>query len=230
MIEITTNRIEPEFFTNIMSSINYDYANLEKIKNIYGFVKNKYPRHILIGLCKLKFSAYTELSKTVDTVHTDRFEKAISNLIAAGIVVPITNKDEKYEFILKFWRRYRVRSPKTTPPAFYKLHPQWKNMIPDLVKFISSYSHDQNTINIDEINKRNEAYKNFCDKEKAHFESQEELKKNSIGQCKECGNYIRQDAERGKHYHKFPIGLICDRCDRRESDKRKWIHTNNKQR
>ena len=207
-----------------MDSINYDYANLEKIKNIYEFIKNKYTRHILIGLCKLEFSAYTELAELVNTAYSDRFKTAINHLIVAGIVVPITNKDEKYEFILKFWRRYRVRSPKTTPPAFYRLHPQWKKLIPDLEKFISSYSPDQNSINIDEINKRNEAYKKFCDTEKAYFESQEDLKKNSIGKCQECGNYIPNTAERGKNYHKFPIGLICQRCNRRDPDKRKkWI-------
>ena len=225
-MHIATDLIEPKFFKKILDLINNDPFNLDKIERICKLLKNKYPSHILIGLHKLEFSAFSELSNFLNTDNSGRFRKHIGELVRAGIIIPVTKSFENYEFILKFWTTYYIHSPKSNPPAFYRLHSSWIKIIESLQDFLSSGSFGTNSIDMIGINKRMDTYKDFCFREKADFDAIEDLKKNSIGQCQECKKYIRKNSTRGKDYHKYPIGLICNLCNKKANDRTKWMHAN----
>ena len=223
VMPISVKQLDKNLIIQLSKLMKGDLKKSLEISCFTRFLENKYSSRILYGLLKLEFSAYWELLKLLNVCDSRKFQITISNLIQAGIVSPILRTSDQYEFILKFWKELYCHS--SGNPAFYQLNNNWIDTI-KLVEPIIIHSHNQDQTNDQNIKIRMDKYRVYCKKAKAELERIEEIKKNSIGECKNCGVLISMAAIRGLDYHIFPIGIICNLCDKRSDDKSKWIHFN----
>jgi hypothetical protein len=219
---ISRDNIDLNFFNKISEHIADDKDNFLMYEEFGKLVKNVYPSRILYGLLKLEFSAYWELSTLLATPDNKTLQIAMSDLIRKGIVTPIYNSSERYDFILKFWKTIYRRS--SHPPAFYEIHPKWIDLMKNIESILLENFKGSEPIDLQGIETRMHRYRQHCRKEKAELEKIEEFKRNALGNCHTCDRLIMKNEKRGKAYHKYPIGLICDKCFRDPNkDSSKWM-------
>jgi RNA polymerase-binding transcription factor DksA len=106
------------------------------------------------------------------------------------------------------------------------IKPEWVGTIRKIEPLLMADSAKFQMINTEGIKSRMKEYKEYKQNEITEKKRIEDVKKNSMGKCKECGNYIPNTAVRGKDYHIFPIGLICQRCNRDPDKREKWMQRN----
>lgn len=221
---ISGHRADLDFFTKLSALIADDPDKFLLFEEFIRLVKNTYPSRILYGLLKLEFSASWELSTLLAISDNKTTRHAMSDLIQKGIVIPIYKTSEKYDFILKFWKTIYKRS--SHPAAFFKLHSNWIQFIKNNESILSENFKASDPIDFKGIDMRMNRYRQYCEKEKAALQAIENLKKNAIGKCENCDEFIFKNHVKNTDYYKYPIGFICHRCWEYEKDQKKrtkWI-------
>jgi len=190
VINISPNQLDIKLILKMINLIDGDFDKFQMMKRFIKAMDKKYSSRILYGLHKLEFSGYWEILKLTNINDNRCIQQSVSILAREGIVMPITKDSAKYDFILKFWKEtYRHSS---RPPAFYRLHPNWTKLIQLLEPVFLKKFKGGNSIDMQAIEYRIELYDSYCAKSQAEVKALKDVKKNSIGQGKECENYIHK--------------------------------------
>lgn len=224
VLKISTKSIEIDIFNELLNVFDGNSDKYHKVNRLISILNKHYSAMIIFTLHKLDFSANWELFTLANLKDKHAIQQNMSDLMMAGIVVPIKRDSDDYAIIDKCWKKIYKHSP--CSPAFYRLNPEWvesfKLFEPILLEKISNI----NSVNMAAIDKRIDLYKRFSSRALDERRTIQEKENNSMGKCAECNNFVPKTAIRGEGYHKYPIGLICGRCDKRASveKRRTWIH------
>ena len=190
---------------------------------ILQFFTNKYHSKVMYCILLLNFSSYWELSINLN-LNMDMLRRSISDLEQCGIVVELRKDDHRYIPITKYWKSTYPTSPNI--PILFMLNPHY-------ARIVEMYQEDicQRYITNKEysyLRRRGNEYKRYYERLKKQLSFVRKKEDESIGRCRHCGKLIINTAIRGRDYHKFTIGLICNscRCSATKELMKKWMHKN----
>lgn len=207
---MTIFRADPETFSKISDLIADDIDKFRILEEFRRIVINTYPSRILYGLLKLEFSAAGELGTLLSIKDNRTTTEALGYLIRTGIVVPIYNKSERYNFIKSFWKTIYKRS--SYPIAFYNIHPDWVEFVKSIQSVLLEDYKSANPIDHDRIDERMQKYEEHCQNNLDDLKKAEDKEKNSLGLCPLCNKYIHKDSVINKDYtfyHGIKIHKEC---------------------
>jgi len=223
VLRISNNHIDVGFATEFFKIIDGDIRKFSTLNSVFSILNQKYCPWIIFVLHKFKFSAYWEFYRISKLSSAVIVQQSMSNLINAGIVASIKHNSDDYELILNFWKSIYPHSSR--PPAFYRLTSEWSEVVKQLEPILLEKISLDGGIDMAAIEARIEKYSRYSSRAIDERRAIQEKENNSMGKCYECNNFILKTAIRGEGYHKFPIGLICGRCNRAYAEKRYiWMH------
>ena len=211
----------PDSYVDLFSEIKVDSGtDLKSLIKISHYLRYKYHTQILQVFYQTTFTSISELRKFTDVLDRSHINRCLDYFIHDGIIRIFSKRDPDYQLAENFWKSHYKTSPYT--PQLFIINPSWISILKIFESLLSRFS--SNNI-LSEISRRSNAYTRYKDEVESERSTYLKLKKGSVGECHECKKLIRADAIRGKDYHKYHIGLICDRCNRlADNDKiREWI-------
>lgn len=225
MLKISDRYIGIDIFKDLLKIFDSDSGRYYKVDRLISILNKNYSALIIFTLHKLGFSANWELFTLTNLKDKRAIQQNMSDLIIAGIVVPIKRDSDDYDIIDKCWKKIYKHSPRS--PAFYRLNPEWSKSFKLFEPILLEKIANINCVNIAAIDKRIKLYNKFSSRAVEERKVLEEKENNSMGKCAECNNFVLKSGVRGEGYHKYPIGLICGRCDRRATTEKRqrWIRT-----
>jgi hypothetical protein len=195
-----------ELFSGIKISAGTDLKDLIKISH---YLKYKYHTQILQVFYQSTFTSISELRKFTDILDRSHINRCLDYFIHDGIIRVLSNNDPDFQLTKNFWKSHYKTSPYT--PQLFIINPYWHSMLKIFDKILSRFTTKER---LGDINRRFNAYTLYKETIESERSTYLKLKNDSIGKCYNCTKLIRVGSIRGKHYHKYPIGLICNRCNK----------------
>lgn len=205
------------------------WTQLDEIKSLckyLSFFVQKYPAKILFTIFKAKFINIHFLRKYLNISNRSWIERFIYELEENSLITQISKNHEDYNIIMEFWRNEFPNTRKKRPTVLYTLTEAFKPAIDAFSGHIMSRYFSKKELSY--LFKFDQNYQDYCKTVKARLQKVKDEEKNAIGRCYHCNKLIRKNSARGKDYHKFNIGLICNTC-KLQATKRKmlqWMHQN----
>lgn len=173
------------------------------------FFTNKYSSKVIYGLFIMRYSSFHELSVKLN-LSRNKVRKSIYELEEYNIVKEL--KDDHYmnKVMMKYWRDTFPNTRKK--PVLYIINPNFTIVVKtyqEMIfnKFITSKEYSR-------VIMRGKDFTKYYEKVKKQVEAVRKKEEEAIGRCSHCGNLVTNSPIRGKHYHKYHVGLICDHCKR----------------
>jgi hypothetical protein len=211
---VIINRLT-KFYDLLREAFDTHKADPVQIVIIANYLRYSTYSKILAAISILKITSVWELRKMLNISNTGYIEGCLDDFISDGIITLLKQNTENYEITCRFWKRAYPNSPfklaGKSRRKFYCLQDEWKTPIQVLSKHSTRFLKPHIESKIRERGRRYELEMENIENERALYLK---LKKDCIGRCHNCNKIIRAGSKRGKHYHKYPIGIICDRCNK----------------
>jgi hypothetical protein len=191
------------------------YKEAKAYSEIFRMMTTKYHSKILYALYTVGFGSQHFVRRRAKVMDRYWLEKIFDDFETQLIVKEMSATDEDNDIIMKFWKREFTNTRTKKPVSLYCITKEFLPVVQAFAGIIESHFFSRSEISyLLNLRKRYESYAEGVRKnlKLAQAESAQKL-----GNCHACGRIIHKGSERGKHYHKFAVGLICDHCARKST-------------
>ncbi len=186
------------------------------------FMHRSYATIIFI-LNEIGFSSQWELLKLSNLSALWEVDKRLKNLESLNIVGRVTERDDDYCVIKRYWKIEHPTSPKM--PKLYKITPQFKKIIKIFAEEMRDRYIWKSTFV--ETMKRKARYESFYKNQAEKIFDHKNAELTKLGNCIECKKIIRAGSVVGTHFQKPTAGYVCLHCWDHVSDetKKQWMQS-----
>lgn len=190
---------------------------------ILSYFLQKYPSKIIWALSELKISSFHEIRKLTNLENMTFIRKLIFRMEQLGLVKEVSKEDEDFRTIFSFWCDEYPNTHRKRKIMLFKLIPEFYEVVELYADWIvKSYITRREFKTITDRGRRYIQHRKVVDKQLKSLKEHEIV---MIGRCQKCKAIIRKGSIRGTDYHKYPIGIICNSCQKKfpKSEIIKWM-------
>ena len=219
--------IEKYLKNNIASDIPIsDFELMKSIYEILNLFLTKYSSKIIYVTYKLGFASRHFQKKQAGLNNGDWIDRKYKDFEKFNIIKRLRKSDKSYKVIMNFWKNEFRNTKQNSDVELYIITENFKPVMEEFYSIIAKRHFTVSEINrIQRIRKRYENYNNIMAK---RFEKTRNSKGKIIGNCIECNKEIFEINKRGKDYHVFNKGIVCNECkiEKLEFKGKEWTRNN----